>query len=841
MKRIIVFVLPAVMLSAAFFPWAFSRSTAQTTTATVCGSELVVNGDFEVPAVTHPEGWNIFSSGSQNMSWQVAWTGSGTTHESMNRPTPALLEFHKNPHAGWSAQGGSQYVELDTDWVGAESLINGEDASVKISQTLATEVGQSYRIAFYTAPRPYEPENQDVNHPNTRLENIVQMNFGSASATISSPASTSITTVSWTKREYSFVATAAQTTLSFAELGLGDSYGMFLDSVSVKKECGGTVNPPVNPPTDPNPPVQPCAVNMIANNSFETPVVVPVSATEMWDIFPSAQNGIFWNATWLGSATSHTDSGETITRPATAQIEFHRSHLGWTAHSGTQYTELDSDWNGPKGKALGESANVRIAQTLTTTAGSNYKVSFYLSPRPGHANNQVEVMWGGTKLATIAVNGAANSNTVWTKYEYEVPANSAQTVLSFAETGTSNSYGMFLDTVSVEKKCDTQMVISCSPTSQSVNVGQSASFTASGSNTTYTWSAPGSSNTSGTGSSFQTSYSTTGTKQITLSSAGVTAICTLIVGTPTSSNPNLSIEKIVKNGTTQGVYGSSATAKQGDALDYWIRIRNTGSATANNVTLTDVLTNGYLLGNWNNFYVDRSYTGSLATGQTLNLGNIAPGGEVNVQYHAQVLSTPATATTVTNTAKVISSNAGSAEDIATVFVASVGGQTVNLVFAKKACNDTKSTAQVPCKDATTVTASREDYITYTLSVSNTGNATQNNFVVTDDLSGVLPLADMVDLGGGSLSGQVISYPAVNIAAGQTITKTFRVRVKYSLAPNVSYVMKNTYGNTVSINIQTPPVYIPPRVGAPVAAVSSVGFAGLLTAGLATLRRRKLQA
>lgn len=69
----------------------------------------------------------------------------------------------------------------------------------------------------------------------------------------------------------------------------------------------------------------------------------------------------------------------------------------------------------------------------------------------------------------------------------------------------------------------------CAPPSQTVNINQAATVTASGGTGTYTWSAPGGSTTSGNGASFNTSYGAPGTNSITVTSGAQTATCQVIV------------------------------------------------------------------------------------------------------------------------------------------------------------------------------------------------------------------------------------------------------------------------------------------------------------------------
>lgn len=175
--------------------------------------------------------------------------------------------------------------------------------------------------------------------------------------------------------------------------------------------------------------------------------------------------------------------------------------------------------------------------------------------------------------------------------------------------------------------------------------------------------------------------------------------------------------------------------------------------------------------------------------------------------------------------------------------------------AKEAYNETQGV------DATATVAERGDYITYKLRAVNYGDATRNDYVIKDDLSRVLPYADIVDYGGGKRSGESIVYPAVDIRPDQTITRQFRVRVKTSLAKNQSYRLVNDYGNRVVIDIDAiqideppvnPPPFNPPPVNPPPvnptpiyraphtgsALVSGLVFASLFTLGFAVIRQRQ---
>lgn len=296
------------------------------------------------------------------------------------------------------------------------------------------------------------------------------------------------------------------------------------------------------------------------------------------------------------------------------------------------------------------------------------------------------------------------------------------------------------------------------------------------------------------------------------------------VVTPQAQTPNLAIKKLVKNDTlATGYADDQVQARTGDRVTFQVTVTNTGNAVANNVVLNDTLPNGLDLQS------DSIRLDNVSGGSTVNvaLGNLNPGQSRVLTFTSQVLAVgPAT---ICNVATATGSNVNQVSDNACVQIVVIPKPgTPNIVLSKRAFNDTKNI------DATKVNASREDFITYSLVTTNTGTADAVNYVISDDLSQVLPLADMVDTMGGTLSGQTISYPAVTIHPGETVVKTFKVRVKASLAANLSYQMKNTYGNTIVINIPGKEVFEAPKTGA--AGTSAAVFAGLITSGFVLLRK-----
>lgn len=307
----------------------------------------------------------------------------------------------------------------------------------------------------------------------------------------------------------------------------------------------------------------------------------------------------------------------------------------------------------------------------------------------------------------------------------------------------------------------------------------------------------------------------------------VSDTASVIVKHVTSGHGKLAITKQVKNQSTGTNFASEVNARTGERVVFKMTVTNTGNATLNNVRISDPIPSGLQFDDSVATEGTPSYN---ATILTVNFGSLAPGATRTLEFAAKVLATGNTRICNVATASADGVNSVQAQACVNVITTPKPG-TPNIVLSKKAYNDTKKV------DATTVNASRGDTITFTLTTTNTGTADAVNYVITDDLSQVLPLADIVSATGGQINGNVLTYPAMTIKPGETVTKQFTVRVKTSLAPTLSFQIKNTYGNTVVINIPGNIVYEAPKTGvAGVAGASAVAFAGLLTAGAVAVRR-----
>jgi hypothetical protein len=176
-----------------------------------------------------------------------------------------------------------------------------------------------------------------------------------------------------------------------------------------------------------------CDNTGLVNGGFEYPVV---NTDEGWDIFPSGTLGLGWTVEW---ADSYDDA------PDPANLELHQSGVisGVSAPEGGQYAELDTDWDGPGGSLNNEPASVRIYQDLNTCPGEEYTLAFAWKARDG--DSEMKVYWGDDEFGPYSV-----TSSIWNTESLSVTADGWTTRLAFVETGTANSFGMFLDNVSVE-------------------------------------------------------------------------------------------------------------------------------------------------------------------------------------------------------------------------------------------------------------------------------------------------------------------------------------------------------------------------------------------------------
>jgi len=167
-------------------------------------TNLVTDGSFESALL--PDGtWQNYT-GTSLWGWDAAGDG---------------VEIRRNVVG--TAQDGLYFAELD-------SLSN-----TRISQTLDTQVGQTYQLSFWVSSRAVDP---DKNWPAPGgvipvSSQGLAWNVGAGDVAIAALPLNTSTDNQWQQVITTFTATSAHTTLSFQALGTSDTFGTSLDNISV--------------------------------------------------------------------------------------------------------------------------------------------------------------------------------------------------------------------------------------------------------------------------------------------------------------------------------------------------------------------------------------------------------------------------------------------------------------------------------------------------------------------------------------------------------------------------------------------------------------------------------
>lgn len=158
---------------------------------------------------------------------------------------------------------------------------------------------------------------------------------------------------------------------------------------------------------------QPANANLIMNGSFEE-FDIPSNSFQVFQSIPG------WTKTFGNG------------------IEI-QDNVAGSPYEGDQFVELDAF------------ANSGMEQFINTVAGLTYTLDFAFSARPRvpETSNGIDVLWDGSFLANITADGTGLIDTDWTIQTFLVTATSASTSLEFRATGTSDSLGGYIDSVSL--------------------------------------------------------------------------------------------------------------------------------------------------------------------------------------------------------------------------------------------------------------------------------------------------------------------------------------------------------------------------------------------------------
>ncbi|KRA32761.1 hypothetical protein ASD81_14715 [Nocardioides sp. Root614] len=245
--------------------------------------------------------------------------------------------------------------------------------------------------------------------------------------------------------------------------------------------------------------------------------------------------------------------------------------------------------------------------------------------------------------------------------------------------------------------------------------------------------------------------------------------------------PQSTTTKSVRNASVTGSqFAGSTDAAPGDVVEYKLNYTNAGPGIAHNVVVTDTLAGNQTL------VAGSCSPACSVSGSTLtwNLGDVAP-GSVSMTFRVQIVGTFAagTATEIKNTATATTTEEGQKPS---------GATTVTVKTPSTSANKDVRNVTTSGSFGNTANAAPGDVLEYRVIVTNAGPGVATGVVVTDAVaSGSTYVANSCTGGTScSFSSPTVTWQVGTLAAGASVTLTFRVTLSATFPPGTTAV-KNT--------------------------------------------------
>jgi uncharacterized repeat protein (TIGR01451 family) len=256
--------------------------------------------------------------------------------------------------------------------------------------------------------------------------------------------------------------------------------------------------------------------------------------------------------------------------------------------------------------------------------------------------------------------------------------------------------------------------------------------------------------------------------------------------------PSSSLAKAVRNVTTSGSFGTTATASPGDTLEYRLTYTNAGPGTAQNVVVSDTIQPKQT-------FVSCSQTPACATNGppvttvTWNLGSVSPGTTVltfQVRLDSTGWAAGTTAVKDTATAATTQEGSKSSNETTTTVTASANSALAKAVRNVTAGETTFLTSTNTPRTSTD--AAPGNTIEYRLTYTNSGSAPASNVVISDPIPTKTTYLSCT--GGCTTTGtpvSSVSWTFASVAPGDTKVLTFQVRIDSTgFTQGVNYAITN---------------------------------------------------